>query len=122
MTVRPHSVEMLKIVDTAIAASAPSIRFHIPERIETGKMAVFSAETDADSVPAISYHWDFGDGTRAEGASAMHAYTHADNFTVQFRAEGIEDPAFEKSFSVSSSGTIDTIFRPELYTPYMKER
>jgi alpha-galactosidase len=122
LNLAPHSVGMVKIVDSSVAASAPSIKVHLPEKIETGKMATFSAESEAGSVPALLYHWDFGDGTSAEGASVTHAYTHAGSFTVRLRAEGIEGVAFEKSFAVSSTGTIDTIFRPERYEKYVDER
>jgi len=37
-------------------------------------------------------------------------------------AEGIEGVPFEKSFTVSVTGTIDPIFRPDLYQRYMDER
>ncbi len=118
----PHSVGMMKIVDTSVAASAPSIKVHLPEKIETGKIVTFSAESQAGGVPAVLYHWDFGDGTSAEGTSVAHAYTHAGGFTVRLRAEGIEGVAFEKSFAVLSTGTIDTIFRPERYEKYVEAR
>jgi PKD repeat protein len=82
----------------------------------------FSAQAAADGVPALSYHWDFGDGTTAEGASVVHAYTHTGSFTVHLKAEGIEGVPFEKSFAVSVTGTIDPRFRPELYQRYSEER
>ncbi len=118
LKVAPHSVRMVKIVDTSIPASAPSINLQPPEKIATGKPAAFSAESTADSVPALSYQWDFGDGTSAEGASVTHAYTHTGGFTVHLRAEGIEGVPFEKSFQVSVTGTINTHFRPDLYQRY----
>jgi len=118
LKVSPHSVRMVKIVDTSIPASAPSINLHIAEKIATGKPAAFSAESTADSVPALSYQWDFGDGTSAEGAAVAHAYTHTGAFTVHLRVEGIEGLPLEKSFQVSVSGTINTHFRPDLYQRY----
>lgn len=117
--VAPHSVRIVKIVDTSIPASAPSINAHITEKIETGKSAAFSAESAADGVPALSYHWDFGDGTSAEGASVTHAYTHAGTFTIRLTAKGIEDMASEKIFHASVTGTINTSFRPDLYQRYL---
>ncbi|MGB2603369.1 MAG: PKD domain-containing protein [Candidatus Sulfotelmatobacter sp.] len=116
-----HSVRMVKIVDTSIPASAPSISLHIAEKIATGKPAAFSAESSADSVPALSYRWDFGDGTSAEGASVTHAYTHTGGFTAHLKAEGIEGVPFEKSFQVSVTGTINTHFRPDLYQRYTEQ-
>jgi alpha-galactosidase len=111
----PRSVQMLKIIDTSIAPSAPSVNLQAAEEIETGKPAVFSAQSSADSVPALSYHWDFGDGTNTKGASVTHTYTHAGSFTVHLTAEGVEGVPFEKSFQLSVKGTVNTHFRPDLY-------
>ena len=117
LKVAPHSVRMVKIIDTSVPASAPSVNVHASEEIATAKPAVFSAES-ADVVSALSYHWDFGDGTSAEGASVTHAYTHAGGFTVHLKAEGIEGVPFEKSFQISVTGTINTHFQPDLYQRY----
>jgi hypothetical protein len=122
LNVPPHSVRMVKVVDTSIPASAPSVNMQAAEKIETGKPAAFSAQSAVDGVPALSYHWDFGDGTSAEGASVTHSYTHAGSFTIHLKAEGIEGVPCEKSFPVSVTGTIDTIFRPGLYQRYTEER
>jgi len=122
LKVAPHSVWMAKIVDASNAASAPTVNIQTAEKIETGKPASFSAQAAADGVPALSYHWDFGDGTSADGASVTHAYTHTSSFTIRVKAEGIEGVPFEKSLTVSVSGKIDVIFRPELYRRYALER
>jgi alpha-galactosidase len=121
LNVPPHSVRMVKIVDTSIPASAPSVNVQAAEKIETGKPAVFSAQSTNDGVPATSYHWDFGDGTAVEGASVTHSYTHAGSFTIHLTAAGIEGVPFEKSFPVQVAGIIDPIFRPELYQRYTEE-
>jgi alpha-galactosidase len=122
LTVPGQSVRMVKIVDTSIAPSAPSVNVQAPEKVETGKAATFSAQSTADSVPALSYRWDFGDGTSAEGAAVTHSYTHAGSFTIRLSAEGIEGVAFERNLAVSVTGTIDTSFRPERYQRYTEER
>jgi alpha-galactosidase len=118
----PHSVTMLKIVDTAVAPSAPTINVHAPEKIETGRPAVFSAESSNAGVPALSYRWEFGDGTSLEGATVVHSYTHAGEFTVQITADGIEGIPLKQNLEVSVSGNIDTVFRPELYQRYTDQR
>ena len=109
----PRSVRMFKIVDSSIPAKAPSVSVQTPGSIETGKPVVFSARAEADGVPATLFRWDFGDGTGAEGSSVEHAYTRAGEFNVQLAIEGLEGPAYEKSFPVTASGSIDTVFRPE---------
>jgi alpha-galactosidase len=122
LKVAPHSVEMVKIVDPSIPASAPSVKVQASEMIETGKPAKFSAQSATDGVSALSYHWEFGDGTTAEGSSVTHAYTHAGSFTIHLSADGIEGVAFDKTFPVSVSGAIDVMFRPDLYRHYSQER
>jgi alpha-galactosidase len=120
-SVPPHSVRMVKISDTSIPASAPSVNVQAAEKIEVGKPAAFSAPGSVDGVPALSYHWDFGDGTSGASSSVTHSYTHAGNFTVHVIAEGIEGVPFEKSFPVSVTGKFDTKFRPDLYQRFAEE-
>jgi alpha-galactosidase len=122
LNVPPHSVRMVKIGDTSIPASAPSVNAQVPEKIETGKPAEFSAQSAVDGVPALSYRWDFGDGTSAGGATITHSYTHAGSFTLHLIAEGIEGVPLEKRFPVSVTGTTVTTFRPDLYQRYSEER
>ena len=122
MKISPHSVRMLKIVDTSIAVSAPVVKVQASENIGTGKTTTFSAGPSENGVAALSYRWDFGDGTGAKGTSVTHAYTHSGDFTVRLTAEGIEGVPLEKSFKVQVTGTIDTIFRPELYQHLPGER
>lgn len=116
----PHSVRVLKIIDTAVPAAAPTVNAQIPPKVSTGEPARFTVESAADGVPAVRYRWDFGDGTTAEGASVSHAFTHAGDFQVHLAVEGIEGPAFEKTYAVSAVGEIDIDFHPDLnqrYTP-----
>jgi len=117
----PQSVQIVKILDTSIPAAAPAVKVTIPAKIETGKPASFSVQPAADGVPALAYHWDFGDGTSEDGASIAHTYTRAATYTVHLNVEGIESVPFEKDFPVTATGTIDTIFRPELYRRYQEK-
>lgn len=121
VTVPPTSVRMLRIIDTGVPALAPAVVAQVAEKVETGQMAAFSAHENEGEAKAISYHWDFGDGTSAEGEVVHHAYTHAGEFTVHLKAEGIDGIAFEEKFPVTSTGVIDTIFRPEKYQKYTEK-
>jgi hypothetical protein len=121
LSLAPHSVRMVKILDTSIPAAAPLVKVDIPEKIEAGKPVRFSAQGSSDHPPALAYHWDFGDGTSAEGTSVTHAYTHAASYTAHLMVEGIEGVPFEKDFSVAVAGAVDTIFRPELYQRYQEK-
>jgi hypothetical protein len=122
LSLAPQSVRVVKIVDSSIPAAAPMVSVAIPENIEAGKPITLSAQSSSDHVPALAYHWDFGDGTSAEGPSVTHTFTHAASYTVHLNVEGIEGVPFEKDFPVAVTGTVDTIFRPELYQRYQEQR
>lgn len=108
----PHSVKVLKVIDTSIPADQPTVSTHIPDAAEAGKSVQFSAEADLAGVPAVTYRWDLGDGTHAVGANVWHTYTHAGDFTVQLSAKGLDGLPFEKSMSIKVTGKIDTRFAP----------
>jgi alpha-galactosidase len=108
----PHSVKVLKIIDSSTAATAPTVTVRVPEKAETGAPIQFSAESDPAGVPVLSYRWDFGDGTHADGAAETHAYTYAGDFTVHIAAKGLDGIPFEKSMTVKVEGKIGTRFVP----------
>jgi alpha-galactosidase len=107
-----HSARIFKIVDTSVAPATPSVQETVPSKVETGKPAVYFARVKENGVPALSYRWDFGDGTSADGAAVTHTYTRQGSYKVHLAAEGVDGGSFEKSVSVEASGTIDTVFTP----------
>ena len=72
-----------------------------------------SAQADPENVPAISYHWDFGDGVTLEGASVTHAYTDAGDYTVKIVAQGIDGLSSSKTVHLAVTGSVDTRFFPD---------
>jgi alpha-galactosidase len=113
LTLAPRSVRMLKIIDISIPAAAPQVNAHIPEHASVGQLTEFSADTESDSVPALAYHWDFGDGTSSSGREVQHTFTHPGTFTIHVIADGIEGVPFEKTQQISVSGSFDSTFNPQ---------
>jgi hypothetical protein len=109
----PHSVKVLKIIDTSVPAAAPTVTAHVPEKGQTGATLQFSADSDPAGVPVLLYRWDFGDGTQTEGAVVTHAYTHPGDFAVRLVAKGLDGMPFEKKMSITVEGKIDTRFAPQ---------
>jgi alpha-galactosidase len=105
-----HSVKLVKIIDTSIPAAAPSITFQVPTQAKIGEEIAFSSIASKEGVPALAYHWDFGDGVVADGAILNHAYTAAGNYTVRFTAEGLDGKSAEHTFSIAVNGSV--IFPP----------
>ncbi len=113
LTLAPRSVRMFKVIDSSTPAAAPQVDAHIPEHASVGQPTAFSAETGSESVPALAYNWDFGDGVSSSGREVQHTFTHPGTFTIHLIAEGIEGIAFEKTQEISASGSFDSTFNPE---------
>lgn len=118
----PHSVRLLKIVDTSMPAAAPSLSLRVPDHAELGHTAEFSATADSESTPSLAYRWDFGDGVSAEGPSVSHAYTHNGTYTVRLSAEGLDGIAATKTSSITISGHITTTYEVPSARRYEEHR
>jgi chitodextrinase len=77
-----------------------------PSSVKTGETFHVAAKIDAGSPPAIAYHWDFGDGTGAEGAKASHVYTKAGDYQVRLKIYGVDGAEAEKNFRVKVTGVL----------------
>jgi alpha-galactosidase len=102
----PQSAVVIKLVDTAVAGTTPGITTLIPTQSKTGETIAFSAQADPDGVPALRYHWDFGDGTTSEGPKVFHCYTRAADFTVRLAVDGPDDAPYEHIFSIGVTGEL----------------
>ena len=103
----PQSSVVIKLVDTAVAKAAPTVTALVPSQSKAGETIAFSAQADPDGVPALRYHWDFGDGTVSEGSKVSHCYTRAADFTVRLTVDGPDDAPYEQSFSIGVSWRIE---------------
>ncbi len=72
-----HSVRLMKIIDTSISPAAPSITASVPSHAKAGQQLQFSGVASKGGVPALAYHWDFGDGSHG-GWSKPDAYIYRD--------------------------------------------
>jgi alpha-galactosidase len=105
-----RSVRLIKLVDDSIPAGAPEVNAQVPDSAAAGKQIHLSASADGSLMPAISYDWNFGDGTEARGADVSHTYTVAGNYAVTLLATGVEGLSTHKTFSVKVTGSADTLF------------
>lgn len=105
-----RSVRLIKLVDDSIPAGAPEVKVEVPAAATAGQDIRLSASAQGSPVSAISYHWDFGDGTQATGPSLMHTYTGASHYTVSLTVQGLDGMATEKKFSIAVSGYANTSF------------
>lgn len=108
----PHSVRVLKIIDTAIPARPPIVHANHPSAAKAGETVSFSATAANSSDPVLSYQWDFGDGVSLKGSKVTHAYTHEGSYTVKLTALGLDGPTAVDSSQLQVNGAIATRFVP----------
>jgi hypothetical protein len=108
----PHSVRMLKLIDKSIPDTAPGFEVRAPEHLATGGTAMFEAQAASGDDPIVRCHWNFGDGTSADGVRVQHAYTASGNYAVEVTATGLNSQASHKTQQVAVDGAVSTRFDP----------
>ena len=109
----PHSVRLIKIVDSSIPPNSPTVSVQAPTQADIGSPVHVVAVVGDDSTPALGYHWDFGDGVSAEGPSVDHAYTRNGSYKVLLTVAGLNGVVATRSFSITIRGTIKTTYDVE---------
>jgi alpha-galactosidase len=105
----PQSVRMIKLIDKSVPAAAPTVTAQVPAAANAGEtinLSVLSALAEAGGVPAVAYHWDFGDGTSADSPKVSHAYTRAGEFTIRLTVDGVDGVPAQENFSVKVTGNL----------------
>lgn len=102
-----HSVKLIKIIDSSVPPAPPSVAVQIPDHAKANEVVKFSCHVDDGRVPALTFHWDFGDGTSENTRQAQHTYTLPAEYRVRLVVEGVDGtPAqLEKTMSVSGVET-----------------
>jgi alpha-galactosidase len=105
----PQSVRIIKLIDKSVPKAAPTVTAQVPATANTGEtitLSVVPGQAEAGGVPAVAYHWDFGDGVSADSAKASHAYTRAGEFTIRLTVDGVDGVPAQKNFSVKVTGNL----------------
>ena len=102
----PESVKVIKLIDNTVSPAAPSVKAQVPSAATTGETIHLSTQTEAAGVPAVEYHWDFGDGGTANGSKVSYAYTRAGNFTVRLRVDGVDGVPTVQNFTIAVTGVL----------------
>jgi len=100
----PHSVRVIKIVDTTVSAAAPTAAIEAPKSAKVDENVKFVCQVDSSGVPALGFHWDFGDGTAEDGRQVQHTYTKEGNYPIKLVVEGVDGVSAEKQTSISVRG------------------
>jgi alpha-galactosidase len=100
-----HSVRVIKLIDSAVPAAAPTVAATVASQANVDETLAFTARSRTTGTPALTYHWDFGDGTMADGPTVNHAYTRDADFTVQLSGDGLDGMPYHQSFTVKVTGS-----------------
>jgi alpha-galactosidase len=112
LTQRPHSVRMIKFVDSSMPSIPPALEVQSPGGGAAGKTLTFRAQPVSSEAPVLAIRWDFGDGTSSAGAEVDHTYTRAGDYQVTVSATGLDSVTNRKMLAVTISGEIATRFVP----------
>jgi PKD repeat protein len=78
----------------------------VPSTANAGDTIHLSAQTESAGVPAIAYHWEFGDGTSANGPEVSHAYTRAEQFAIHLTVSGVDGIPTVRISPIKVTGTL----------------
>jgi len=109
---KPHSVRMIKLVDKSVPSNAPPVNVQAPSRGSAGEALTFQVDAGSPQDPVLSCHWDFGDGTSADGLRVLHAYTRSGEYPLVVSVTGLGSVANRKTLTVAITGSIATRFDP----------
>lgn len=118
----PHSVRMIKLVDTSVPETAPAFEAHAPASGSAGEAVTFHADDGSVDAPVLGYRWDFGDGVSAEGVDVTHAYTQPGQYHVTATAAGLNGRRSTKKLNISITGRVPTVYDPAAKERYIEPK
>jgi hypothetical protein len=107
----PHSVRVLKIIDTSQPAVAPRIAIDCSAGSLSGQ-PVACAATVKNGQPVVAYRWNFGDGTSTEGGSTMHTWTEPGTYDIGLEATALDGSQVTQHADIRITGHLSTVFSP----------
>ena len=110
---KAHSVRVLKLIDNSMPAPQPQFEIQSVNSAKAGETLTLSAIPSSVEAPVLTCHWDFGDGSSANGFKVQHAFTRAGDYDVHVTVTGLGAVANGKTSRVSITGDVSTRFDQE---------
>jgi hypothetical protein len=107
----PHSVRMLKIIDTSQPALMPRLAIDCPGSSLSGQTVACTATVQGGQ-PVVTYRWDFGDGTSTDGVGAMHTWTEPGTYGIGLEATVLDGSQVTQHADIRITGHLSTVFTP----------
>ena len=112
ITLPPHSVRILKLIDTSVPQTAPVFNVVAPAVGQAGALVNFHAAESSPDAPVLGYHWEFGDGVSADGPEVSHAYTQPSQYPVKVTATGLDGRTTQNTLAITVTGMVPTVYNP----------
>ena len=110
----PHSVRVLKIIDESQPARMPRLAIDCPGASASGQQVTCTAVAQGGQ-PVLDYRWSFGDGTSANGKTAMHAWTEPGTYRLDVNATTLDGSQVAQHAEIRISGHLSTVFSPSKF-------
>jgi alpha-galactosidase len=110
---KAHSVRVLKLIDNSVPALQPPFEIQSANGARAGETLALSVVASSAEAPVLACHWDFGDGSSADGLKVQHAFTHAGGYDIQVTVTGLDGIANRKTSKISITGDVSTRFEKE---------
>jgi hypothetical protein len=107
---KAHSVRVLKLIDNSVPALQPPFGIQSAGGAKAGETLALKVVPSSAEAPVLACHWDFGDGSSADGLEVQHAFTHAGEYDVQVTVAGLGGIANRKTSRVAITGDVSTRF------------
>jgi len=114
LSLPPHSVRVLKIVDDKATVDEPVIHMDQPATGNAGESLVFAARQESGD-PVLTWKWKFGDGTESEGARVSHTWTEPGDYEVDLSTTSLGSVNGTHAYKIHIAGKISTDFHPEQF-------
>jgi len=85
---------------TEFFGSVPEIVVDYSRTVLVGETVVFNASRSASDVPLVSFAWNFGDGTEANGPVVSHSYSKEGTYQVFLNVTDSDGTSVAKTLTV----------------------
>jgi len=91
---------LFKIIDDSLPAAAPAVTVQAAGMTKAREVITFAAQAVTEGVPALGYHWNFGEGAPTGRARVTYIYTNTGSYNVRLTAAGVDGLTAKSAFSL----------------------
>lgn len=109
----PHSVRMIRLIDTTQKPMPPEFYLKVVASSAAGANVPMSATAAGNNEPVLRFLWSFGDGVSEEGETVTHTYTHEGSYIISVTGIGIGGRTVRHTKVIVVHGFVPTVYAPQ---------